>query len=278
MLWYLAAAGLASSLAWWAWSSATEDIPDQVLLLEPTATPAPGPTNRHTSVTWNTHGLDLLPLRPEQHRHRLARLRHMLETERPETVALQEVFCPHWRWQATELLRSRGFYVATTTHHEQQLLRRSSGLLLASRRRLLSVRFRRFEHCCGEDALVAKGVLTAELEGGSMVATTHLQSDSWFSCRERILRVRELQLGALLAMAPAADLVLGDFNMGFLEWAGHDSIRPYLKMKTPPTWGGLCLDAVLCRTPGHAGDCRLLPVRPDESDHHALLYRQQSLW
>lgn len=278
MLWYLAAAGLATSLAWWAWSSAHEKISDHISLLAPTDDHVVGPTHPNTTITWNTQGLDLLPLRPEQHRHRLARLRHMLEHERPETVALQEVFCPYWRWQATQLLRSRGFYVATTTHTKRQLLRRSSGLLLASRRRLLSVQFRRFEHSCGEDALVAKGVLAAKLEGGTTIATVHLQSDSWLSRRERIRRVRELQLGAVLSMVPAADLVLGDFNMGYLEWAGHTSIRPYLKMKSPPTWGGLCLDAVLCRTPGHTGDCRLLPVRSNESDHHALLYRQQSLW
>ena len=87
-------------------------------------------------------------------------------------------------------------------------------------------------------------------------------------------------MSALMSMTPA-DLVLGDFNMSYLEWAKHTSIRPYLKLNTPPTWGRLCLDVVLCRTTGHAGhagDCRLVPVRPHESDHHALLYRHQSLW
>ncbi len=277
MLWYLAAAGLGTSLAWWVWSSATEDLTDYVQLLEPT-THVLGPTKRHTTLTWNTHGLDLLPMRPDQHRHRLARLRHILDHERPETVALQEVFCLHWRWQATMLLRSRGFWVATTTHGEHRLLRRSSGLLLASQQKLRSVRFERFEHCCGEDALVSKGVLSAELADGSTVATVHLQSDSWFSSIKHIIRTREMQMSTLLSRTPAIDLVLGDFNMSYLEWANHASIRPYLKITTPPTWRNLCLDAVLCRTPVHAGDCRLVPVRSHESDHHALLYQHQTLW
>jgi endonuclease/exonuclease/phosphatase family metal-dependent hydrolase len=272
MCWYWWVAGSLGSLGLWAWASFAEIIPDKVHLHAPT-THILGPTNGNTVVTWNTHGIDLLPMRPAQHGERLARLRHMLDTERPETIALQEVFCPHWQQLATQLLRSRGFWVACTGHDRRRFLRRSSGLLLASQRRLRSPQFRRFAQRCGEDALVAKGVLTAQLEGRGRLATLHMQSDcllDWLAGRERTRWVRAQQLAELLSM-PAADLIVGDFNMHYSEWT---DIRPYVKLTTLPTWRGLCLDAVLCRSAGRsAGRCRLLPVRPAESDHHALLYR-----
>jgi endonuclease/exonuclease/phosphatase family metal-dependent hydrolase len=275
MYWPLVAAAAAASLGLWMWASLTEAMPDKLYLLPPT-THILGPTNRHTIVTWNTHGINLLPRRPAQHAKRLARLRHILNTERPETIALQEMFCPHWQQMVTKLLRSRGFWVTHTGHDKGRFLRRSSGLLLASQRQLRSPQFRRFAQRCGEDALVAKGVLTAELAGGQRLATVHMQSDCWFARRERTRQVREQQLAELLR-APAADLIVGDFNMTYLEWAAP-SIQPYIKLKTPPTWQGLCLDAVLCRTQGNVGHCRLLPVRPAESDHHALLYQHRPLW
>ena len=274
MYWCLAAAA-AASLGLWAWASYAEAIPDKLYLFPPT-THILGPTNRNTIITWNTHGINLLPMRPAQHAKRLARLRHMLDTERPETIALQEVFCPHWQQMVTQLLRSRGFWVTRTGHDRRRVLRRSSGLLLASQRQLRSPQFRRFAQRFGEDVLVDKGVLTSELAGGRL-ATVHMQSDCWFAQRKRTRQVRKQQLAELLH-APPADLIVGDFNMTYLEWAAHSSIHPYIKLKTPPTWRGLCLDAVLCRTQGNVGHCRLLPVRPAESDHHALLYRHRPLW